>query len=181
MRRRDFIALLGSAASAWPFASRAQQPVVPTIGYLYSGSEVSPLLLTAFRKGLGEIGYFEGQNVALEYRWANNALDKLPELAADLVGRHVAVITTPGSYQAALAAKAATTTIPTVFSTGVDPVQAGPVASLNRPGGNLTGVNYLQAELAAKQLGLMHELLPRAKRFAVLEPISKLSGAVDAL
>jgi putative ABC transport system substrate-binding protein len=168
MRRRDFIILLGSAASAWPRAVVGQQSTTPAIGYLYSGSKVSPLLLTAFHKGLGEIGYFEGQNVAVEYRWANNALDNLPRLAAELVSRRVAVITTPGSYQAALAAKAVTTTIPIVFSTGVDPVQAGLVASLNRPGGNVTGVNYMQAELAAKQLGLLHELLPRATRFAVL-------------
>jgi putative tryptophan/tyrosine transport system substrate-binding protein len=111
---------------------------------------------------------WDGHNVAVEYRWANNSLDRLSELAADLVLRRVAVIVTPGSYQAALAAKAATTTIPIVFSTGVDPVQAGLVGSLNRPGGNVTGVNYMQAELAAKQLGLLHELLPRATRFAVL-------------
>jgi putative ABC transport system substrate-binding protein len=168
MKRRKFLWLVGVGAAAWPFSVGAQKAAVPVIGYLYSGSEASPLLLAAFRKGLGETGYFEGQNVAVEYRWANNALDQLPELAADLVRRHVAVITTPGSYQAALAAKAATATIPIVFSTGVDPVRVGLVGSLNRPGGNVTGVNYMQAELAAKQLGLLHELLPRATRFAVL-------------
>jgi putative tryptophan/tyrosine transport system substrate-binding protein len=168
MKRREFIALLGRMAAAWPLAAHAEQPDVPVIGYLYSGSKVSSPLLAAFQKGLGETGYFEGQNVAIDYRWANNALDLLPKLAADLVDRRVAVITTPGSYQAALAAKAATATIPIVFSTGVDPVQVGLVASLNRPGGNVTGVNYMQGELAAKQLGLLHELLPRAIRFAVL-------------
>ena len=168
MRRREFITIVGSAAASWPLAARAQQPAMPIIGYLYAGSEATPSLLAAFRKGLGETGHLEGHNVAVEYRWANNSLDRLSELAADLVLRRVAVIATPGSYQAALAAKAASTTIPIVFSTGVDPVQAGLVGSLNRPGGNVTGVNYLQAELAAKQLGLLHELLPRATRFAVL-------------
>ena len=166
MRRRDFITPISSAAT-WPLATRAQQLNVPGIGYLYSGSQVSRPLLDAFREGLGESGYFENQNVAIEYRWANNVLDELPKLA-DLVRRRVAVIATPGSYQAALAAKAASTTIPIVFSTGVDPVQVGLVASLNRPGGNVTGVNYMQVELAAKQLGLLHELLPRAKRFTVV-------------
>jgi putative ABC transport system substrate-binding protein len=165
VRRRAFIAGLGGAA-AWPLVSAAQQ--VPVVGYLYFGSAASPLLLTAFRKGLGDTGRVEGKNVTVEYRWANNALDQLPELAADLVRRRVDVIVAPASTQAALAAKAATTTIPIVFSTGVDPVQAGLVASLNRPGGNVTGVNYMQTQLAAKQLGLLHELLPRATRFAVL-------------
>jgi len=165
VKRRTFIAALGSAA-AWPYVIAAQQ--VPVVGYLYSGSPASPLLLAAFHKGLGETGHIEGQNVTVEYRWANNAFDQLPGLAADLVRRRVNVIATPGSSQAALAAKAATATIPIVFSTGVDPVQAGLVASLNRPGGNVTGVNYMQTQLASKQLGLLHELLPRAKRFAVL-------------
>ena len=165
MRRREFIAAMGGAI-AWPLGAVAQQ--VPVIGYLYFGSATSPLLLAAFRKGLGDTGHIEGQNVAVEYRSANNALDRLPELAADLVRRRVDVIVTPASSQAALAAKTATATIPIVFSTGVDPVQVGLVASLNRPGGNVTGVNYMQTHLAAKQLGLLHELLPRATRFAVL-------------
>jgi putative ABC transport system substrate-binding protein len=166
MRRREFIAFLGGAAVTWPLAARAQQGSI--VGYLYSGSPASPLLLAAFRKGLGETGHIEGRDVTVEYRWANNAFDRLPELAADLVRRRVNVIVTPGSSQAALAAKAATSTIPIVFSTGIDPVQAGLVASLNRPGGNVTGVNYMQTQLAAKQLGLLHELLPSATRFAVL-------------
>ena len=167
MRRREFIAALGSAA-AWPMVARAQQSAIPVIGFLFAGSEAAPPLLAAFRNGLAETGHVEGRNVTVEYRWANNELDRLPELAADLVRRRVAVIATPGSYQAALAAKAASATIPIVFSTGVDPVGAGLVSAFNRPGGNVTGLNYMQAELATKQLALLHELLPRATRFAVL-------------
>src|SRR5262245_3755332 len=165
MNRRAFIAALGSAA-AWPLVARAQQR--PVVGYLYFGSATSPLLLAAFHKGLSDTGHVEGKNVTIEYRWANNALDQLPELAGDLVHRGVDVIVAPASSQAALAAKSATATIPIVFSTGVDPVQAGLVASLNRPGGNVTGVNYMQTQLAAKQLGLLREMLPSATRFAVL-------------
>jgi putative ABC transport system substrate-binding protein len=167
MRRRELLALIGGTA-AWVHSARAQQQSSPVIGFLYAGSQATPSLLAAFREGLGETGYAEGRNVAVQYRWANNDVSRLPELATELVGLRVAVIATPGSYQAALAAKAATRSIPIVFSTGVDPVQAGLVGSLNRPGGNLTGVNYMQAELATKQIGLLHQLLPRARRFAVL-------------
>jgi putative ABC transport system substrate-binding protein len=139
------------------------------VGYLYGGSpETAATFLPAFRKGLAETGYVEGQNVALEYRWANYDFGRLPELAADLVRRRVAVLTAQGGVPAALAAKAATTTIPVVFSMGGDPVQAGLVASLNRPGGNVTGVNTLNQELADKRLGLLRELLPKAARFALL-------------
>jgi ABC-type uncharacterized transport system substrate-binding protein len=167
MKRRELLVLVTSAG-VWACDARAQQLRTPVIGFLYAGSEATPPLLAAFHKGLDETGYVAGRNVALEYRWANNALDRLPDLATDLVRQGVAVIATPGSYQAALAAKAVTTTIPIVFSTGVDPVEAGLVGSLSRPGSNVTGVNYMQAELATKQLGLLHELLPNAKRFAVL-------------
>jgi putative tryptophan/tyrosine transport system substrate-binding protein len=168
VRRREFIALLGGAA-AWPLAARAQQPTIPIVGYVHPDSP-QPIvgLLAAFREGLSETGYVEGQNVVIEYRWANNDLSRLPELVADLVHRRVAVIATPGSSAAALAAKAATTKIPIVFSLGLDPVQLGLVASLSRPGGNITGVNSMSNELVAKRLGLLHELLPTATRFAVL-------------
>src|SRR6516162_3405819 len=167
MRRREFIAGLGSAA-AWPVVARAQQSGMPVIGFLISQSgDDSKNSIVAFLQSLKEAGYVEGQNVAVEYRYAENQLDRLPALAADLVRGRVAVIVAAGTPPA-LAAKAATTTIPIVFSVGVDPVAMGLVASLNRPGGNLTGSANLDAELAPKQLQLLRELIPNAAVFGVL-------------
>src|SRR6516162_6686074 len=166
MRRREFIAGLGSAA-AWPVVARAQQPAMPVIGFVHTGSaDAGAGYVAALRKGLSETGFVEGRNVTIEYRFSNT-YDQLGELATELVRRRVAVIATSG-LQAALAAKAATTTIPIVFRTGGDPVQYGLVASFNRPGGNITGINDIGEDLGAKRLGLLQDLMPAALRFAVL-------------
>lgn len=167
MRRRKFIKLMGGAAVAWPLAARAQQPRMPVVGFLGTrASGEDPQLLTAFRSGLKEIGYVEGQNVVMEYRFAENQYDRLPALAADLVRRQVAVIVANGP--AAKAAKEATPTIPIAFVAGFDPVEVGLVASMSRPGGNITGVSILDVELGPKRLQLLHELAPTATIIAAL-------------
>ena len=180
MRRREFITLVGGATVAWPLAARAQQPALPVIGYLGNDSN-NATYPAAFRKWLSEIGYVEGQNVAIEYRWIESQIARLPALLSDLVGRPVAVIAATVSLAAVLAAKAATQTIPIVFRIGSDPVANGLVASLNRPGGNVTGIATLGGELAQKRLALLRELLPAGAAGAAVVLLANPTSASAAI
>jgi putative ABC transport system substrate-binding protein len=181
MRRREFITLLGGGAAAWPLAAGAQQPAMPIVGFISGGIEhTSAARLAAFRNGLSEVGFVEGQNVTVEYHWLDGHYEHLVALLADLVRRRVAVIATPATTAAAVAAKTATMIIPIVFGVGEDPVALGLVGNLARPGGNATGINFFSSEINAKRLSLMYELLPTAKRFAVLVNPTNPSSAEGA-
>jgi putative tryptophan/tyrosine transport system substrate-binding protein len=176
MRRRDFIKVVAGSAITWPFTARAQQPSTPVIAFLSGRSaDASVRVATAFRKGLNETGHVEGQNVTVEYHWLEGRYDRLPALLADLARRQVAVIAVPGSVPAALAAKASTATIPIIFGVGEDPVRLGLVANLARPGGNATGINWFVTEVVAKRLRLLHDIVPKAVRVAVLVNPSNVS------
>src|SRR5688572_26200723 len=169
MRRREFLSVLGGAAALWPLTARAQQEAVPVIGFLHSGTAAPfEAQLAAFQQGLKEGSYVVGQNVAIEYRWAEGKVDRLPELAADLVRRKVNVIATAGGPPSNVAAKNATTTIPVVFSTGADPVKMGLVTNVRQPGGNVTGITFFSEELGAKALSLLRELVPGAKTVGLM-------------